>query len=883
MKILLRLKKLVRIFVTLSVVFFMLFSQWFSFPFIPPIQEVQANPGTEIKTVEFFVSQYTNGMNAISSLAGIDGGTYNLTPWVTFTIDLPEDSITVRRAIIQWTTVTQGKAVDVIDIDWQFRKTGEGTFFDDDDTDAPDYTLGVDVGGKIEGQYTFFFDVTPRVVAGSNTYEFDAQLEGPSRTLDMVKIFVTYEYDDTSTTQVKTVRYMVGCEESKTVTSDTTTSFVASDFDIYTVNPNLKEASITIESHWIEYEASAISDGSAKVDSQYRVDYTGDDSEETGGIGWANNGNTSKGNMHMLIYEELGNTNINLTSNNTIKLGMSSAVALASGYASALCAEWVITYSFDNSSTTDDDENHTRTVRYFMGVLSGCATTNCLLPTSMTEIGTKNIYIPEDGVDGNFKSVWVRYNFGFSSNKTNETFTPKMTIDADGDAYTSTGTAFTFYAQKKNSNPAVALFDVTSFMNTNWDDGDDIKIEAQSSTVDIANYIFFDVPWAELIVTYEFNAETNTSDDIKTVYWWMDNATQGRGSDFSETIDSWNRTFDTFIPESGTKTWRSSAVIAKLNRGNSDGMTLSTITYTITVDDTGVGGADTQSAAAVVDAKVDTYHWFALGTDTQIPATFGAQTDINFDITFDSYVVGDVSIEIMPSAIAYTTYQYDGPEVGGGGGGSPTFTQTTYLWYVDNDSTNPTEIWGTPNLAENTAITIIPAGKDPPSAVQELRLRINMTVNTNPLEVSTQQFQIQFKAGTDASCTSGSWVDVGALGSSAWQFATSNVTDGADITAVLSTTTSNKGEEYSKANLTQVNHVAATAGQVIEYDFHVIGSGSDFVTARQYSFRVIESDNTVFDAYTNCPTLKTEPGMANLMRHGNLFSDQIEQGFFWAN
>ncbi len=215
----------------------------------------------------------------------------------------------------------------------------------------------------------------------------------------------------------------------------------------------------------------------------------------------------------------------------------------------------------------------------------------------------------------------------------------------------------------------------------------------------------------------------------------------------------------------------------------------------------------------------------------------------------------------------------------------PTFTQNTYLWYVDNDTANPTEIWGTPNIAENTAITIIPAGNDPPNNEQELRLRVNMTVNGANLVISSQQFQLQFKPGTDASCTTGSWTDVGAVGTSAWQFATSSVADGADITAVLSTTTSGKGEEYSITNQTQVNHVAANFGEVVEYDFHIIGSGSDFVSATQYSFRVIEEDpaNTVFDAYTNCPTLKTEPGTENLLRHGNLFSDEVEQGFFWAN
>lgn len=214
-----------------------------------------------------------------------------------------------------------------------------------------------------------------------------------------------------------------------------------------------------------------------------------------------------------------------------------------------------------------------------------------------------------------------------------------------------------------------------------------------------------------------------------------------------------------------------------------------------------------------------------------------------------------------------------------------TFTQTTYRWYVDNDLADPTAVWGTPDLTENQAITILPPGKDPPSNAQELRLRVNITVNTANLAVSSQQFKLKFKAGTDGSCTTGSWTDVGAVAASAWQFASSTVTDGADLATngVLSTTTAGKGEEYAKTNPTQTNHVAANTAEVIEYDFHIIGSGSDFATATQYSFRVTESDETVFDAYTNCPTLTTEPGTDNLLRHGNVFDSGVERGFFWAD
>lgn len=214
---------------------------------------------------------------------------------------------------------------------------------------------------------------------------------------------------------------------------------------------------------------------------------------------------------------------------------------------------------------------------------------------------------------------------------------------------------------------------------------------------------------------------------------------------------------------------------------------------------------------------------------------------------------------------------------------SATFTQNKYRWYYDNDAVNPTAAWGALAIAENTAIPVIPAGYDPPDTTQELRLRINMVVNTAALSASEKYFKLEYKAGTDGSCTSGSWTDVG---SGVWTFATSSVTDGSNITVSLSDTTSGKGEQYVKAKPSALNNAGASIGEIVEYDFHIIGSSA--VANTTYSFRVVETDSggiaeTTLDAYTNCPTLTTEPGTANLMRHGQVFTNEVKQGFFWTN
>lgn len=212
----------------------------------------------------------------------------------------------------------------------------------------------------------------------------------------------------------------------------------------------------------------------------------------------------------------------------------------------------------------------------------------------------------------------------------------------------------------------------------------------------------------------------------------------------------------------------------------------------------------------------------------------------------------------------------------------PTFTLNAYRWYVDPspESENATDPWGNPDIAQNTAITVTPSGNDPPDSTQELRLRTNFTVNTTNLPATDTAFKLQYKTGTDATCTTGIWADLGV--SEAWNYATSTVTDGTDLTVSRISPVSDVLEEYIKSSPTGTNPNSATTGQEVEYDFHIVG-GSAFATATQYSFRVIESDATIFDDYTNCPTLSTEPGMVDLMRHGASLNAGVEHGFWWVD
>ncbi len=208
-------------------------------------------------------------------------------------------------------------------------------------------------------------------------------------------------------------------------------------------------------------------------------------------------------------------------------------------------------------------------------------------------------------------------------------------------------------------------------------------------------------------------------------------------------------------------------------------------------------------------------------------------------------------------------------------------TQNDWRLYEDNDATNPTVVWATPDLAENEALAVLPYPNDALDPTDEIRIRMNIAVTSNTLSASTEGFILQYKEAVD--CTDGTaWTDVDAGGGGgAWRYATSGVSDGVTITPVLSV--SDVAGRYSKSDPTSTNPNAVSAGQDLEWDWHLEYNGT--ASARTYCFRMIRDDATTLSAYNSdsYPKLDTRPGVADLMRHGNFFSTNVEKGFYWAN
>ncbi|XOB41091.1 MAG: IPT/TIG domain-containing protein [Candidatus Nealsonbacteria bacterium] len=192
-----------------------------------------------------------------------------------------------------------------------------------------------------------------------------------------------------------------------------------------------------------------------------------------------------------------------------------------------------------------------------------------------------------------------------------------------------------------------------------------------------------------------------------------------------------------------------------------------------------------------------------------------------------------------------------------------TFTQKDFRFYDNIDNIQPT----TPKADENTAITNVATN-------DVLRLRMNIQIASSSLATSTQAFKLQY-ASTTATCDSGlNWYDTGAISSGTIWRGYNNTTpaDGASITSSLLDSQTNKLETYEEENNSLSNPVAIEIGEKGEWDWVVEDNGA--IANTDYCFRMVKSDDSVLNTYTNYPKLTT--ASTTLIQNYYRFYDNID-------
>jgi hypothetical protein len=217
------------------------------------------------------------------------------------------------------------------------------------------------------------------------------------------------------------------------------------------------------------------------------------------------------------------------------------------------------------------------------------------------------------------------------------------------------------------------------------------------------------------------------------------------------------------------------------------------------------------------------------------------------------------------------------------------YEQNDFEWFIPEGTVTLTDAWPTGgiDIPENTPLLQIPATFLPLDSGDQVRLQMNFTVTGTLLAAATEDFQLEYDADTDCTTASG-WEDVGAKASGEiWRFyAQGTITDGdTQVNQILSSDATAEGD-YSESNPSQTNPNQIEINDNSEWDWAIENNGA--VENTTYCFRMVIEDGgsgTPFGSYIadSYPKLTTAPGMGDLMRHGNIFSDDGEQGFYWAN
>ncbi|PJE64279.1 MAG: hypothetical protein COU90_03620 [Candidatus Ryanbacteria bacterium CG10_big_fil_rev_8_21_14_0_10_43_42] len=180
-----------------------------------------------------------------------------------------------------------------------------------------------------------------------------------------------------------------------------------------------------------------------------------------------------------------------------------------------------------------------------------------------------------------------------------------------------------------------------------------------------------------------------------------------------------------------------------------------------------------------------------------------------------------------------------------------TFIQNIYRFYENTNALNPSTAWN--SLVENAAIALKRVGGG-----DIFRIRQNITIGTSDLSADAQAFLLQYTELTSGNTCSDetNWINVGAKNSEkTFRLYDNAFSDSSTITTTL-LTGSDAGGLYTEASPSATNPNSVTNGQDVEYDWPIQYPSAQFSGA-DFCFRMVKSDGTALDTYTNYPQLTT--------------------------
>ena len=628
-----------------------------------------------------------------------------------------------------------------------------------------------------------------------------------TRNLTTMKLVITYESDYSLVphTETKTVRFPLDSRGvGDTGTKQTACGISAvCDFD-YTAN--IPDAAADADILDVSFDVHAeVNSAAAGGNFDFQITSMPTASQL---YAWAET-NTDDDTIDVIYRPPVGGTGFQRNTAQILNINNGSVPL------NALGGEVVVTYRYSTGSTAQTD-----TVRYFENQATttpGITRSNFATITPTVSNGTLSV-----------KNIWYKVHAAPNAATNLTIFGRVGTSTEKSNVYVIAGT------NPRAGDTPTLIYNMSADIGNFYTSTTTLAGASQYSALGgVAP------PGVEAYITFTWNGSLGGTTTRSVLF-------SGAEQGVTNGLNSWvNRPVKLELPETVTKTFRSAYL--EVNHSHSNAAATIAIATVSFAD----GGATSTIAENGDTEAFNAVYFNPIASSTFSGGNTVPWTKRSFQVS-ETKNVANYSYFSNVAVITYDAaqlYKF------------PTFTQNYYRFYVDNAAVKPTDPWpvGVTNLGENSEIT---AADSPPGNGTNLRLRMSLTVATTTMLASSTQFKLQYAQRSSSCSAIGSWNDLGAPGSgSIWRGFNAAPPDGTNLSTSspmsgeLLLSLSSRAGLYQESNNSVLNPFATVVGEDVEYDWNIQNNSA--ATDTPYCFRMVKSDGTAFDTYTNYPTART--------------------------
>ncbi|MBN1385212.1 MAG: LamG domain-containing protein, partial [Elusimicrobia bacterium] len=542
----------------------------------PPPKETK-----RIKTVEYSFGGYYSDTDVGA------GSAWTPSP---ITVYLPEDDIVIKNAFLEFSCWIDDGDVTSLSIRFDQGSSASTVRY------SATGTLSYDTGEHRRGHV--IADVTSAIASASSQQYAASVTVGDATNMNTLKLYITYEYNANSATQVKTVRFPIYSVMNSSIAARTSEATEGGAWQTYafTYNANIAESTDTVNlrQQWFEVRGWRRY-GSSNHTGRMRVNI---------------NGGTASSEMYFDSSDETSYDcfflsdsdpshaaygNFALNNSQTLNVQICNEDSSTDPAQLVLCGEVVLTYEYSNSAPTK-----TKTVRYFLG--QGTSADG-------SYYFEDNIYLNENNIT--IKRIYAQVYGSYSNNSSGN-----ISIDSRiGSTQEMSQRSYSLYAQDPNTSGFSFFHDMTEEAG-DWSDGEVVRLTIGGLT-DLGGC------GAELIITYDYTNEGSYTDYYQ-IY-------AGQSSAWVATGNTDSHGFDIFHPVStpaGAKDLRSAWLLMKFEQTVNSYITTADPSTSIDID-------SSNSQAVAHRTQTDTHGGYVLyGNQGQITINMSSAT-ANYSISAD--------------------------------------------------------------------------------------------------------------------------------------------------------------------------------------------------------------------------------------------------------